>query len=240
VTSGEKIQLAKRIDELIEGWLRATGRDEARPKDVMPLLIQNHVFPGDHKQGLPLRKLLRELQRSGDLSVMHTVRPERKNKNILWYFTLRESTGSVEPGPRVESPPTGERRPVKPSGTPGLTSVGHKTVLRWRGREIETLADIVDVDLLVLFVGLNPSPVSIAQGHYHQGRLGQRFWRMLVEHQVLPPPDPGHFHDDLLLAHRMGITDLVKVPSRRADGLDPADVSEGRAILRGRSPSSGP
>ena len=66
MTSGEKIQLAKRIDELIEGWLRATGRDEARPKDVMPLLIQNHVFPGDHKQGLPLRKLLRELQRSGD------------------------------------------------------------------------------------------------------------------------------------------------------------------------------
>ena len=155
MTSRDKVQLAKRIDQLIEGWLRATGRDEARPKDVMLLLIQNHVFPGDHKQGLPLRKLLRELQRSGDLSVMHTVRPERKNKNTLWYFTLREPAGPVEPGRQGESP--------------GLTSVGHKTVLRWRGREIETLADIVDVDLLVLFVGLNPSPVSVARGHYHQG-----------------------------------------------------------------------
>jgi len=234
VTSGEKIQLAKRIDELIEGWLRATGRDAARPKDVMPLLIQNDVFPSDHKEGLPLRKLLRELQRSGDLSVMRTVRPERKNKNTLWYFTLREPAGPVEPGPEGKPPPTKGRRLVKPSKSRGLSSVGHRTVLRWRGREIETLADIVDVDLLVLFVGLNPSPVSVAQGHYHQGRLGQRFWRMLVEHQVLPPPDPGHFHDDLLLAHRMGITDLVKVPSRRADSLDPADVSEGRAILKGK------
>jgi len=228
VTSRNKIQLAKRIDRLIAKWLRATGRDEARPKNVMPLLIQNDVFPSDHKEGLPLRKL----QHSGDLSVMHTVRPERKNKNTLWYFTLREPAGSVEPGPEEKPPPTKGRRLVKPSGSPGLTSEGHRTVLLWRGRRIESLADIVDVDLLVLFVGLNPSPVSVAQGHYRQGRLGQRFWRMLVEHQVLPPPDPGHFHDDLLLAHRMGITDLVTVPSRRADSLDPADVSEGRTILR--------
>lgn len=232
MTSGEKIQLAKRIDELIEGWLRATGPDEARPKDVMPPLIQNDVFPGDHKQGLPLRKLLRELQRSGDLSVMHTVRPEHKNKNTLWYFTLPEPADPVALGPQRESPPTVGRQLVKPSESPGLSSKGHRTVLLSRGRQIETLDDIIDFNLLILFVGLNPSPVSVARGHYHQGRLGQRFWRLLVEHQVLPPPHPGDFHDDLLLERRMGITDLVKVPSRRADSLDPADVSEGRTILK--------
>ncbi len=232
MTSRNRIQLAKRIDRLIAKWLRATGRDEARAKDVMPLLIQNEVFRRDHRQGLPLRKLLRDLQRSGDLSVMRTVRPERKNKNTLWYFTLREPVGPVEPGPEGESPPRKRRRPVKPRESPGSSSEGHRTVLLWRGRRIETLADIVDVNLRILFVGLNPSPISVARGHYHQGRLGQGFWRLLVEHGVLPAPDPGRFHDDLLLRYRMGITDLVKVPSRRANSLDPADVSEGRTILR--------
>ena len=123
MTSRNKIQLAKRIDRLIAKWLRATGRDEARAKDVMPLLIQNEVFRRDHRQDLPLRKLLRDLQRSGDLSVMRTVRPERKKKNTLWYFTLREPVGPVEPGPEGESPPRKRPRPVKSRESPSSSLV---------------------------------------------------------------------------------------------------------------------
>ncbi len=108
----------------------------------------------------------------------------------------------------------------------------YRTVVRWRGADVQTLADIIDKDLIILFVGLNPSPVSVAKGHYHQGRLGQQYWRLLVDRRILPKPTPGQFHDDLLLANRFGITDIVKVPSARADRLDPADVDYGRAVLR--------
>ena len=91
--------------------------------------------------------------------------------------------------------------------------------------------DIVEPGLVILFVGLNPSPVSVAKGHYHQGRLGQQFWKLLVDYGLLPKPAPGGFHDDLLLNSHFGITDLVKVPSPRADSLDPADVAHGRKVL---------
>ena len=108
----------------------------------------------------------------------------------------------------------------------------HRTIVRWRGADVQTLADIIDKDLIILFVGLNPSPVSVGKGHYHQGRLGQQFWKLLVNHRILPQPTPGQFHDELLLANRFGITDIVKVPSARADTLDPADVDYGRTVLR--------
>jgi len=106
----------------------------------------------------------------------------------------------------------------------------HRVIINWRGEEIETLADIVKEDLEVLFVGLNPSPVSVARGHYHQGRLGQQFWKLLVDHQILPAPGPSEFHDDFLLRNGFGITDIVKRPSKRAD-LDPTDLEYGRVLL---------
>ena len=107
----------------------------------------------------------------------------------------------------------------------------YTTTLYWRGHDIETLADIVDKDLRVLFVGINPSCVSVQEGHYHRGLLGKQLWKLLVQHGILPQPDPGTFHDELLLEHHLGITDLVKVPSARADGLDQVDIDYGRGEL---------
>jgi hypothetical protein len=84
--SSSKLELAHRIDNIIDGWLRETGVQEAKPKDVMPVLLKHKIFSADHRQGLPLRKLLRELDDAGHLSVMTTARCERKAKNRLWTF----------------------------------------------------------------------------------------------------------------------------------------------------------
>lgn len=102
----------------------------------------------------------------------------------------------------------------------------------WRGIEIPTLRDIIPEPLLVLFVGLNPSPVSIAAAHYHQGRLGKRFWAMLEAFGILPHPPADAFHDDLLEERGFGITDLAKLPSSRATGLTKEDIELGREVLR--------
>ena len=88
MSSSSKLERAREIDGLIDEWLRDTGVETAKPKDVMPFLIQRGAFARDHRQGLPLRKLLRELHRSGNLSVMKTVQFEQKAKNNLWYFRL--------------------------------------------------------------------------------------------------------------------------------------------------------
>jgi len=101
----------------------------------------------------------------------------------------------------------------------------------WRGIEIPTLRDIISDPLIVLFVGLNPSPVSVAAGHYHQGRLGKRFWAMLEAFGILPHPPTDAFHDDLLEERGFGITDLAKLPTPRATGLTREDTELGREVL---------
>src|SRR6185295_7845734 len=46
--------------------------------------------------------------------------------------------------------------------------------------DVVTLADLPPLRDGLLFIGLNPSPVSVEAGHYHQGRLGRTFWRRLM------------------------------------------------------------
>ena len=58
---------------------------------------------------------------------------------------------------------------------PGPARIGRRS--RSTVRPIETLADLPPLRDRLLFVGLNPSPVSVEAGHYHQGRLGRTFWR---------------------------------------------------------------
>jgi len=96
----------------------------------------------------------------------------------------------------------------------------HITTTLVDGRPVDTLADLPPLRDRLLFVGLNPSPVSVEAGHYHQGRLGQTFWRRLMLAGILPPGTPVETADDALLAAGHGITDLLKAPSARDEASD--------------------
>ena len=50
------------------------------------MLIKKGIFARDSKQGLPLRNLLRDLDRAGQLGVMRTVHADRKTRNTYWSF----------------------------------------------------------------------------------------------------------------------------------------------------------
>jgi G:T/U-mismatch repair DNA glycosylase len=96
----------------------------------------------------------------------------------------------------------------------------HRTTLVVDGREVETLADLPPLRDRLLFVGLNPSPVSVAAGHYFQGRLGKAFWQRLIVAQILPHDTEIETADDTLMAAGHGVTDLLKVPSSRDTATD--------------------
>jgi TDG/mug DNA glycosylase family protein len=96
----------------------------------------------------------------------------------------------------------------------------HRTWIVVAGRETETLADLPPLRGRLLFVGLNPSPVSVEAGHYHQGRLGRTFWRRLMSAGLLPEETPIGTADDALVAAGHGITDLLKLPSARDEATD--------------------
>jgi len=99
----------------------------------------------------------------------------------------------------------------------------YKVKIPTEAGEVETLADILPENgapLRVLFIAKTPAPVSVAAGHYFQGRQGKAFWNKLAEYSILKVPE-GEFEDDHLLENEYGITDVVKVP--RAYGNEPCD-----------------
>jgi TDG/mug DNA glycosylase family protein len=96
----------------------------------------------------------------------------------------------------------------------------HRTMILVGGQATETLADLPPLRDRLLFVGLNPSPVSVAAGHYFQGRLGRLFWQRLMTAAILPPDTPIETADDALLAAGHGLTDLLKVPTPRDEASD--------------------
>lgn len=96
----------------------------------------------------------------------------------------------------------------------------HRMTIEIGGRAVETLADLPPLRDRLLFVGLNPSPVSVEAGHYHQGQLGRAFWGRLIRATILPAGTPIEIADDALVAAGHGITDLLKAPSPRDDATD--------------------
>ena len=96
----------------------------------------------------------------------------------------------------------------------------HRTTIVVNGVEAETLADLPPLRDRLLFVGLNPSPVSVESGHYFQGQLGRTFWRRLITADILPADTDIDTADDALAAAGHGVTDLLKVPTARDDATD--------------------
>ena len=88
------------------------------------------------------------------------------------------------------------------------------------GQAVDTLADLPPLRDRLLFVGLNPSPVSVTAGHYHQGRLGRTFWQRLITATILPSDTAIEAADDALVAAGHGITDLLKLPTARDEATD--------------------
>lgn len=96
-------------------------------------------------------------------------------------------------------------------------------LLRIWARRARTLADTVGPGMRLLLVGLNPSLVAADAGvGFH--RSGNRAWPALVAAGLATVDrDPLH----LLAAHRIGMTDLVKTASARADSLTAAQYAHG-------------
>jgi TDG/mug DNA glycosylase family protein len=101
------------------------------------------------------------------------------------------------------------------------------TALRVRLRRAATLPDTVGPDMRLLVCGLNPSPYAVEAG-VGFARPGNRFWpAALAAGLVTADRDPFR----ALLVDRIGMTDLVKRVTRRADELEAAEYREGLARL---------
>jgi TDG/mug DNA glycosylase family protein len=81
----------------------------------------------------------------------------------------------------------------------------------------------------LVIVGCNPTESSVRVGHYYAGR-DNPFWPILFESGVVP--EPFDYHDDKrVIEFGIGLTDLVKRPSKSPDELTREDFAEGRIVL---------
>jgi TDG/mug DNA glycosylase family protein len=100
-----------------------------------------------------------------------------------------------------------------------------------------TLPDLLRRGLDVVFVGINPSRFSVAQGHYF-ARTTNRFWPCFSRstlsqpvRQALGVDRLNPAHDRLLPDFGIGFTDVVKRPTARAEEVTLAEFTSGAAQL---------
>jgi double-stranded uracil-DNA glycosylase len=102
-------------------------------------------------------------------------------------------------------------------------------VVRVQGSRARTLPDTVGPDMLLLVVGLNPSLRSADAGVAFAPR-GNRFWTAALAAGVVSRArDPRH----ALLVDGVGLTDVVKRASARADVLAAHEYRSGMTRLEG-------
>lgn len=74
------------MSQSIKAYMNSNNIAEAKPKDLMSWLIRQGDFSKDHRNGLPLRDVLRDLDKQNKLHLMPNLRVERKIKNRYWTF----------------------------------------------------------------------------------------------------------------------------------------------------------
>ena len=80
----------ERINKVVSDYFASHASvDKIPAKDLMEEFIAAGIFKADHRNGLPIRNLLRELKSQGRLSELPNVEPESKGRNTYWYFVRR-------------------------------------------------------------------------------------------------------------------------------------------------------
>jgi TDG/mug DNA glycosylase family protein len=94
---------------------------------------------------------------------------------------------------------------------------------------MKTLPDYLRKGMKLVIVGCNPSESSVRTGHYYSGR-NNVFWPVLHKSGVVP--EPLEYGDDRrIIEFGIGLTDLVKRPTRGVEELTREDFAEGRIVL---------
>ncbi len=94
---------------------------------------------------------------------------------------------------------------------------------------MRTLPDYLRRGMKMILVGANPGERSARVGHYYAGRNNQ-FWPLMYESGVIP--EPLTYQDDRrIIEFGIGLTDLVKRPTRGIEEIERQEWAEGRVLL---------
>jgi TDG/mug DNA glycosylase family protein len=81
----------------------------------------------------------------------------------------------------------------------------------------------------LIIVGCNPGDRSARVGHHYAGR-GNEFWPLLYDARIIPELLEAK-DDKRVIEFGVGLTDLVKRPTRHPDEIERQEFAEGRILL---------
>lgn len=91
------------------------------------------------------------------------------------------------------------------------------------------LPDHIQLDVEILFVGINPGLRSARVGHHFAGP-SNRFWKLLYESQLVTEPLTAQ-EDRRLLEWKLGLTNIIGRMSRSSDTLAAEEYRRGVVSL---------
>ncbi len=94
---------------------------------------------------------------------------------------------------------------------------------------MKTLPDYLRKGMKLMIVGFNPGENSARVGHYYAGRNNQ-FWPLLYKAGIIPEPI-DHHDDKRMIEFGIGLTDIVKRPTRGIEEIGREEWAEGRVLL---------
>lgn len=115
----------------------------------------------------------------------------------------------------------------------------HKTIALKKEEDVKLLMedkgvqDILDYDLRVLFVGINPGLTSTARGHHYAGPTNH-FWPCLSASGLVDRKVTFKEDVELPARYRLGFTNLTARTTRKASELSLAEQREGIPILNSK------
>lgn len=92
-----------------------------------------------------------------------------------------------------------------------------------------TLEDYLEMNLDLVFVGINPSLMAAHRGRYYAGP-GNHFYKLLHE-SGLTPRFVSSEEDYKLLQYSIGLTNIVTRPTRSAADLKKTEIKEGAKVV---------
>jgi hypothetical protein len=88
------------VNLVVRDYFKKHPRETKVPaKNLMPEFVKNEIFAKDHRNGLPIRKLLRDLDKSNQLKLIPFAFAERKAANTNWYFVRSSKSFGSQASP---------------------------------------------------------------------------------------------------------------------------------------------
>ncbi|KAI0160592.1 DNA glycosylase [Xylariaceae sp. FL1272] len=142
-----------------------------------------------------------------------TAAQKRKLQNEALTPTSTSTSNPNSPSPK-------KKRTREPSSYAPPSTYAH----------LPPLVDILEPNLIILFIGLNPGVQTARQGHAY-AHPSNLFWKLLYSSGLTPVPCKPEEDRTLPARFGLGNTNIVSRPSRNGAELSKAEMDAGVAVL---------